>query len=170
MSDHQNIIIDRAHAFILMGPVGAGKSSLFNALFGRDAEAQKTQAVEYETDLGVDTPGEFFSHPRLYHALINTAADVGTLVYVHAADDFSCRMPAGLMQIYEGKHLIAVLTKTDLPEANAERVEALLRENGIKGPVFCTSIKQPESIVPLRQKLLDFRREAESLKAREICQ
>jgi|688.fasta_scaffold1159549_2 ethanolamine utilization protein EutP len=169
MQDHQNLIIDRTHAFMLMGPVGAGKSTLFNALFKRDSEAQKTQAVEYETDLGVDTPGEFFSHPRLYHALINTAADVGTLVYVHAADDFNCRMPPGLMQIYEGKHLIAVLTKTDLPEANAAQVAAMLRENGIKGPIFFTSIKQPESIAPLRQKLLEYQQEAESVRAREVC-
>jgi ethanolamine utilization protein EutP (predicted NTPase) len=73
------------------------------------------------------------------------------------------------MQIYEGKHLIAVLTKTDLPEANAAQVAAMLRENGIKGPIFFTSIKQPESIAPLRQKLLEYQQEAESVRAREVC-
>lgn len=164
------MIIDRAHAFMLLGPVGAGKSTLFNALFERGAEVQKTQAVEYESDLGVDTPGEFFSHPRLYHALINTAADVGTLVYVHPADDFSCRMPPGFLQIYQGKHLITVLTKTDLPEADPDRVESLLRDSGIDGLFFRVSTAQPESIVPLKLKLLDFQREAEAAKALEVCQ
>lgn len=168
MSDHKDVIIDRAHAFMLMGPVGAGKSTLFNALFERGSDVQKTQAVEYESDLGVDTPGEFFSHPRLYRALINTAADVGTLVYVHAADDFACRMPPGFLQIYPGKHLVVALTKTDLPEADPERVEALLREQGIAGDVFRISSQHPESIAPLALRLLEFQKEAESATALEV--
>ena len=97
MRHHAHLSVDRSHAFMLAGPIGAGKTTLFNVLFGRPGDAQKTQAIEYEADIGLDTPGEFFSHPRLYHALINTASDVGTLIYVQAADDFICRMPPGLL-------------------------------------------------------------------------
>lgn len=41
---------------MLIGSIGAGKSTLTNALLGRKAEAVKTQALNYY-DWIVDTPG-----------------------------------------------------------------------------------------------------------------
>jgi len=117
----------------------------------------------------VDTPGEFFSHPRLYHALINTAADVGTLVYVHPANDFECLMPPGFLDVYRGKHLITVLSKTDLPDADPARVKALLRACGIDAPVFNISIRDPESLNTLRKILLAYQHQAEAAHAMETC-
>lgn len=145
--------VDRSHAFLLAGPIGAGKTTLFNILFGRSEKARKTQAVEYEADIGLDTPGEFFSHPRLYRALINTASDVGTLVYVQAADDFNCRLPPGLLEIYPDKRLVGVITKVDLPDADPERVEALMRNNGVAGPIFRVSSHDRASVMPLKELL-----------------
>lgn len=154
MSHHAHLnphfTVDRSQAFILVGPIGAGKSTLFNLLFERPGTAQKTQAIEYEADIGLDTPGEFFSHPRLYHALINTASDVGTLVYVQGADDFTCRMPPGLLGVYGDKRLLGVITKTDLPVADPARVERLMRDNGIDGPIFRISATQPATVLPLK--------------------
>ncbi|MGC6745163.1 EutP/PduV family microcompartment system protein [Escherichia coli] len=44
----------------------------------------------------IDTPGEYFNHPRWYHALITTLQDVDMLIYVHGANDpesrFACRV------------------------------------------------------------------------------
>lgn len=154
MRHHAHLSVDRSHAFMLAGPIGAGKTTLFNALFGRPGDAQKTQAIEYEADIGLDTPGEFFSHPRLYHALINTASDVGTLIYVQAADDFDCRLPPGLLSIYRERPLIGVITKTDLAAADPDRVEALMRENGIGGAIFRVSVRQPDSVLPLKRLLV----------------
>lgn len=154
MPNHAHLSVDRSQAFMLAGPIGAGKTTLFNLLFGRPGDAHKTQAIEYEADIGLDTPGEFFSHPRLYRALINTASDVGTLVYVQAADDFTCRMPPGLLGVYASKRLIGVISKTDLPAADADRVESLMRENGIGGPIFRVSIANPDSVLPLKQLLV----------------
>lgn len=153
MPDNTHLSVDRSHAFLLAGPIGAGKTTLFNILFGRPENARKTQAVEYEADIGLDTPGEFFSHPRLYRALINTAADVGTLVYVQAADDFNCRLPPGLLEIHPGKRVIGVITKVDLPGADPERVEAVMRGNGLDGPIFRVSSLQPASVQPLKELL-----------------
>ena len=138
---------------MLIGDVGAGKTTLINALYGRYGEARKTQAIEYE-GAGMDTPGEYFSHPRLYAALLSTAPDVDTLVYVHPADGDQCRLPPGFLEVYAGKRIVGVITKTDLPEACPEAVEALLREHGIDGPIYRVSPADLAGLSVLRQLLL----------------
>lgn len=142
-----------ASAFMLIGPVGAGKSSLFRVLCGRDEGVRKTQAVEFDGS-GIDTPGEYFSYPRLYHALINTSSDVDTLVYVHPADDPEFRLPPGLLSVYMGKRLVVAITKTDLPDADPDGVERVLRGHGLEGPFFRTTNSDPLSAEPLKQYLL----------------
>jgi ethanolamine utilization protein EutP len=139
---------------MFIGPIGAGKSTLFKALFDRKEEVRKTQAVEFENG-GIDTPGEYFSHPRLYHALLSTAGDVGTLVYVHPCNEPEHRLPPGLLRVYEGKRLVGVLTKTDLPDARPGQVEDMLRGIGFNGPIFHTSSRNRQSIERLRAYLLD---------------
>ncbi|MDS0511740.1 50S ribosome-binding GTPase, partial [Klebsiella pneumoniae] len=83
----------------IVGAVGAGKTTLFNALQGNYSLARKTQALEFNDRGDIDTPGEYFSHPRWYHALITTLQDVDTLIYVHAANDTESRLPPGLLDI-----------------------------------------------------------------------
>ncbi len=140
--------------FMLVGPIEAGKSTLFNALFGRDDAVRKTQALEFEAG-GVDTPGEFFCHPRMFTALINTASDVDTLVYVHPCNDQEFRLPPGLLNVYAGKRLVGVITKTDLPDCDPDRTEKLLRNHGFNGQIFRVSARDPASIAPLRSYLLE---------------
>jgi ethanolamine utilization protein EutP len=140
-------------AFMLIGPIGAGKSTLFKALFDRDGDVRKTQAVEFENGC-IDTPGEYFSHPRLYHALISTSNDVDTLVYVHPCDELEHRMPPGLLNVYAGKRLVGAVTKTDLPGARPERIEAMLRDNGFQGPIFRISSRDRHGMERLRNYLL----------------
>ena len=82
-----------------VGTVGAGKTTLFNALQGNYTLARKTQTVEFNDNGDIDTPGEYFSHPRWYHALITTLQDVDMLIYVHGANDPESRLPAGLLDI-----------------------------------------------------------------------
>lgn len=140
--------------FMLVGPIGAGKTTLFNSLFGKDEEARKTQAMEFEGASGIDTPGEYFSHPRLYHALITMAADVDRLVYVHPADVPDCRLPYGLLEVYAGKTIDAIVTKMDLPEADLAQVTQLLRDAGVSGQIFPVSIHDPAAVDRIRVHLL----------------
>ncbi len=139
---------------MLIGDVGAGKSTLFGLLFGRSTAAAKTQALEFEGQLGIDSPGEYFSHPRMYHALLSTAADVQRLLYVHAADRTQCRLPPGLLEVYAHQQVDAVITKTDLAPQGVEAVEASLRQAGIHGQVFRVHHHDGASIAALRQYLL----------------
>ncbi|MDR0378725.1 MAG: 50S ribosome-binding GTPase [Candidatus Accumulibacter sp.] len=138
--------------FVLLGAIEAGKTTLFNALTGKREAALKTQAMEYGRDV-VDTPGEFFSHPRLYHALITTAAEADVLVYVHACDDREYRLPPGLLGVNAGKRVIGVITKIDLPGADPDAVECLLRRHGFDGQVFRVSAHQPETIARFKAQL-----------------
>ena len=140
--------------FMLLGPVEAGKSTLLKALLGRAEEVRKTQAIEF-AEACVDTPGEYFSHPRFYHALIQTSLDVKCLIYVHPANDLACRLPPGLMDIYSDKELIAVISKTDLPDAQPDVVARILREQeGFHGKIFRTASNDPASIAVLRDYLM----------------
>ena len=41
-----------------VGSVGAGKTTLFNALRGDYSLARKTQAIEFNDEGDIDTPGE----------------------------------------------------------------------------------------------------------------
>ena len=119
-----------------VGTVGAGKTTLFNALQGNYTLARKTQAVEFNDNGDIDTPGEYFSHPRWYHALITTLQDVDMLIYVHGANDPESRLPAGLLDIGVSKRQIAVISKTDMPDADVAATRKLLLETGFEEPIF----------------------------------
>ncbi|CBG89154.1 ethanolamine utilization acetate kinase EutP [Citrobacter rodentium] len=135
-----------------VGTVGAGKTTLFNALQGNYSLARKTQAVEFNANGDIDTPGEYFSHPRWYHALISTLQDIDTLIYVHAANDKESRLPAGLLDIGASKRHIAVISKTDMPDADLPATQELLRAMGFQEPIFALNNRDPRSV----QQLVDY--------------
>lgn len=141
--------------FMLVGQIGAGKTTLFNRLFGIGGVARKTQVMEFEGRDGIDTPGEYFSHPRLYYALITQSADVERLVYVHPADVRECRLPPGLLSVYNDKRIDGVITKKDLPGVELETIERMLRAAGIGGRIFSVSRDDPTALAELRNYLLD---------------
>lgn len=143
-----------APRFMLIGQIGAGKTTLFNGLFGKDEPARKTQVMEFEGNRGIDTPGEYFSHPRMYHALISMSVEVERLLYVHPADVFDCRLPPGLLDVYANKSIDAVVTKMDRTSTDLPRVERLLRDAGVKGRIFPVSIHDRSSIDTVRCYLL----------------
>ena len=138
---------------MLVGPVEAGKSTLFKALDATRGEVRKTQAIEYGDEFGVDTPGEFFSS-RWYHSVLtNMSGDIDTLIYVHPADVLEVRMPPGLLTVHGNKDFVTVITKIDLEGANPDAVEEMLRANGIKDPIFRLSGLDLETVEPLRKYL-----------------
>ncbi len=145
----------------IVGAVGAGKTTLFNALQGNYYLARKTQALEFNDRGDIDTPGEYFSHPRWYHALITTLQDVDTLIYVHAANDTESRLPPGLLDIGSRKHLIVAISKTDLPDANVAAVRQLLDGMGFQAPVFALNGCDPQSVAPLENYLSELSQKEE---------
>lgn len=120
--------------YVFVGSVGVGKTSLFNALMGDYELARKTQAVDYNLMGGIDTPGEFFSHPHLYKAMISTTTEAEIIIYVHSAEDQICRLPRGILDIYNNKTIVTVITKVDLPDVDLPTVHKVLVECGLKEP------------------------------------
>ncbi len=114
--------------------------------------ARKTQAVEFNDNGDIDTPGEYFSHPRWYHALITTLQDVDMLIYVHGANDPESRLPAGLLDIGVSKRQIAVISKTYMPDADVAATRMLLLETGFEEPIFELNSHDPQSV----QQLVDY--------------
>lgn len=122
--------------YVFVGSVGVGKTSLFNALMGDYELARKTQAVDYNLMGGIDTPGEFFSHPHLYKAMISTTTEAEIIIYVHSAEDQICRLPRGILDIYNNKTIVTVITKIDLPDIDLDIVRQALLESGLHEPFF----------------------------------
>ncbi|AWM79248.1 ethanolamine utilization protein EutP [Gammaproteobacteria bacterium ESL0073] len=139
--------------YVLVGSVGAGKTSLFNALNNDYGIAVKTQAVAFDDQGGVDTPGEFFNHPRLYSALISTTTEAETIIYVHAANDKTCRLPSGLLDVYSNKEVITVITKIDLPDIDLIAIKEMLMAHGLKEPFFEICTYDPSSVQTLADYL-----------------
>ena len=130
--------------YVLLGTVGAGKSTLYAALHGIACdEAKKTQAMQYDLDGGVDTPGEFFCHPMYYPALLSTTVDTDVQIYVRTA---------GFLNIYTQREVICAITKVDLPDADFEATKAMLMDHGVSGPFFPLGKDRPE----LLQELVDW--------------
>ena len=92
--------------------------------------------MEFNDKGDIDTPGEYFSHPRWYHALITTLQDVDMLIYVHGANDPESRFACRVAGYWRQQTAIAVIGKTDMPDADVAATRKLLLETGFEGADF----------------------------------
>lgn len=97
---------------ILMGAIGCGKTTLCQALQGKELRYAKTQAVEFHTTM-IDTPGEFILHRQYYNALNVTAAEADVIGLVQSALETEQIFSPGFGSIFP-KKVIGILTKVDL--------------------------------------------------------
>ncbi|MGO0060149.1 EutP/PduV family microcompartment system protein [Brevibacillus fluminis] len=139
---------------MIIGAVGAGKSSLVRALEGDDEPARKTQTLEFH-DWIIDTPGEYSENPLYYRTLMATSLEAGLLLMVQDATRDRNYFPPGFSQGFPVAP-IGVVTKMDHPDADAERARTLLHESlAPDQPVFLTSAATGAGIAELRRFLLD---------------
>lgn len=138
---------------MIIGAVGAGKSSLIRALQGDHEPARKTQTLEFH-DWIIDTPGEYSENPLYYRTLMATSLEAGLLIMVQDATRDRNYFPPGFSQGFPIVP-IGVVTKMDHPDANAERAKSLLAESLAGGTIFLTSSSSGAGIVELRTFLLN---------------
>lgn len=122
---------------MLIGAIGAGKSTLTNALLGREVQAVKTQALVYY-DWIVDTPGEYTENPLFYKNIMATALEVSHVLYLQDATKRNTIFPPGFSTGIN-KFPIGVVTKSDAEGANIDLAISYLKQVIPQGPIVVSS-------------------------------
>lgn len=116
-------------AVLMVGSIGAGKTTLTQRLTDRDIEYVKTQATYREGDV-FDTPGEYLDGPFHKQALQLTSAEADIILFLLAADSGECRIPPGFSSFFT-KPVVGVVTKIDQAEEDdIEVARSLLAQTG----------------------------------------
>jgi len=134
---------------MLVGPVGAGKTSLIHALQKNPKQAQKTQSIIF-SDGAIDTPGEYAQIPRFYSALMVTGMEASVVVIVQDATDLTVNLPPGFAAMFS-RPVIGVVTKIDVPGIDRVKVKSRLLQIGVKEPIFFISAHTGEGLDELAE-------------------
>ncbi|WP_349409995.1 EutP/PduV family microcompartment system protein [Pseudalkalibacillus sp. SCS-8] len=133
---------------MLLGSIGAGKSTLTKALLGEEKQAVKTQALVYN-DWIVDTPGEYTENPMYYKNIMATSLEVTHVLFIQDATKKKTIFPPGFSTGLN-KLPIGVVTKADSEKADVERAVKQLRKVIPKGPIVITSAQNGEGLAYIR--------------------
>ncbi|QMV43579.1 EutP/PduV family microcompartment system protein [Cohnella cholangitidis] len=136
---------------MLIGAVGAGKSSLIRALTDAERQTVKTQSLVYYDAL-IDTPGEYTENPLFYRSLMATSHQAAAVLLVQDATRDRTGFPPGFAGGFPVPAIGAV-TKLDHPEANTERAIGLLRQALPVGDIVLTSALSRLGIEEMRELL-----------------
>lgn len=142
----QNLDMDKV---MLVGPVGAGKTSLIHALQKDPKRVEKTQSIRF-CDGAIDTPGEYAQIPRFYSALMVTAMEAAIIVVVQDGTDLKVNLPPGFASMFS-RPVIGVVTKIDVPGIDRVKVKSRLFEVGVKEPIFFISSLTGEGLDELAE-------------------
>ncbi|MBN6189434.1 ethanolamine utilization protein EutP [Aneurinibacillus sp. BA2021] len=129
--------MSKQHRAMLIGAIGAGKSTLTNALLENRQPAVKTQTLHYR-DWIVDTPGEYTENPLFYKNLMATALEVTHVLFIQDATHPKAVFPPGFATGIP-KLAIGVVTKIDAQDADASRAAVQLRRAMPVGPILFVS-------------------------------
>lgn len=129
---------------MLVGPVGAGKTSLIHMLQKDSQKAEKTQSIIF-TDGAIDTPGEYAQIPRFYSALMVTAMQASAVAVVQDATDLKIALPPGFASMFS-RPVVGVVTKIDVPGIDREKARERLLQIGVKEPIFFVSSHTGEGL------------------------
>jgi ethanolamine utilization protein EutP len=134
---------------MLIGSIGAGKSTLTNALLGREVEAVKTQSLHYYYWI-VDTPGEYMENPLFYKSIMATALEVTHVLFIQDATNRKITFPP---QFSSGmsKLTIGVVTKADSEKADIEQAVHQLKKALVQGPIVVTSSFKQQGLEEIRE-------------------
>ncbi|NLH82803.1 MAG: ethanolamine utilization protein EutP [Phyllobacteriaceae bacterium] len=136
---------------LLVGAVGAGKTTLMHALNDDPDRARKTQVAEY-VGACIDTPGEYAEIVAFRSRLVALSNEARLLVVLHDATRERSCFPPGFVRIFPCP-AIGLVTKIDLPGADVVRATALLREAGVEGEIHPVSATLGTGMAALRQRL-----------------
>jgi ethanolamine utilization protein EutP len=134
---------------MLIGSIGAGKSTLTNALLGKEVEAVKTQSLIFY-DWIVDTPGEYTENPLYYKNIMATSLEVSHVLFLQDATKKKSIFPPGFSTGIN-KLPIGVVTKADSNSADIDFAIKQLKRVIPKGPIVITSAINKIGLEDIRQ-------------------
>ncbi|KHE71947.1 EutP/PduV family microcompartment system protein [Halobacillus sp. BBL2006] len=134
---------------MMIGSIGAGKSTLTQALLGHEAKAVKTQTLNYE-DWIVDTPGEYTENPMFYKNIMATSFEVTHVLFIQDAAKKKVIFPPGFSTGLN-KLPIGVVTKSDDEQADLSRAVKQLKKVIPKGPIIMTSAIEGKGLDLIRE-------------------
>lgn len=134
---------------MIIGGVGAGKSTLTKALLNKPINTVKTQALNYEEWI-IDTPGEYIENPLFYKNIMATSLEATHVIYLQDATKRHSNFPP-FFSSGMAKLSIGVVTKIDAEHADIEKAIALLKGVVIKGPIILTSAIQHRGVEHVRR-------------------
>lgn len=136
---------------MLVGAVGAGKTTLIKALSQSDDPVTKTQAIQYQAR-SIDTPGEYMENPMFYRALFSTSLEAQAVLLIQDASKGQSIFPPGFAQAFP-KKTIGIVSKIDHPDADVERAIGFLQKLCVNGPIVTVSALTGEGVEKLRHLL-----------------
>ena len=136
---------------LLIGGIGAGKTSLKQMIMNEQVSYRKTQMLDY-SELFIDCPGEYLEIPRFYHVLIDASHQVSEIWALQDATKQRAFYPPKFAKAFN-KPIIGIITKVDLPKANIEQAVTYLAYAGITDPFYSTSITNREGFSQLRMRV-----------------
>lgn len=138
---------------LLIGGIGAGKTSLKLWLSGDAGKAPKTQVLTY-SDTFIDCPGEYLEIPRYYHVLIDASHMVSEIWALQDSQQLRSVYPPGFSKVFT-RPVVGIVTRVDLPNADPERAISLLKQAGIQDPIYRTSVVTGAGCEALALRLKD---------------
>ena len=96
---------------LLIGGIGAGKTSLKQMLMNEHVSYRKTQMLDF-SELFIDCPGEYLEIPRFYHVLIDASYQVSEIWALQDATKQRTFYPPKFAKVYN-KPVIGIITKVE---------------------------------------------------------
>ncbi|MRH41124.1 ethanolamine utilization protein EutP [Aquibacillus halophilus] len=140
---------------MLIGSIGAGKSTLVKHLLNDKTPASKTQSLDYN-DWLIDTPGEYAENPMFYRSLMATSFETALVIMVQDSTNDRNIFPPGFSSGFPVP-CIGVITKIDHPDAKVVTAQQILQQSLIQGELWFTSCVTNQGINELRERLWRWR-------------
>ena len=139
---------------LLIGGVGAGKTTLKQYLMNEAQAYRKTQMLEFK-GFSIDCPGEYLQMPTYYRVLIDASHRVDEVWALQDASNRRTIFPPNFAKVFK-KTVVGIITKIDREDAAPELAEKFLRQAGVVAPILSISAREGMGMDPLVKRLEAF--------------
>ena len=145
---------------LLIGGVGAGKTTLKQYLMNEAQAYRKTQMLEFK-GLFIDCPGEYLQMPTYYRVLIDASHRVAEVWVLQDASNKRTLFPPNFTKVFN-KPVVGIITKIDREDAMPEAAKKFLHQAGVVAPVFAVSAREAIGMEPLVKRMEAFTQNADA--------